>query len=93
MNRRGLLRGILAAGMAPAIAKAGILMPVRDIIVPRIDPFGQFGYIDNVRFITTPFWAEEMLQKIAPIREPFFSKEYPARFVDFRRYNPNILLR
>lgn len=34
MNRRGLLKGIFAAGMAPAIAKAGVLMPVRKIIVP-----------------------------------------------------------
>jgi hypothetical protein len=28
-DRRGFLRGILAAGMAPAIVKAEILMPVR----------------------------------------------------------------
>jgi len=35
MNRRGFLSGILAAGMAPAIAKAGVLMPVKQIIVPE----------------------------------------------------------
>lgn len=34
MNRRGLLRGILAAGMAPAIGTTGILMPVRRIWTP-----------------------------------------------------------
>jgi hypothetical protein len=34
ITRRGLLQGILAAGMAPAIVKAEILMPVRQIIVP-----------------------------------------------------------
>lgn len=32
MQRRGFLAGILAAGMAPAIARSGILMP---IYVPR----------------------------------------------------------
>lgn len=34
ITRRGLLQGIFAAGMAPAICKAEILMPVRKIIVP-----------------------------------------------------------
>lgn len=34
MNRRGFLGSILAAGMAPVIVKAEILMPVRQIWVP-----------------------------------------------------------
>jgi hypothetical protein len=34
MERRGFLRGILAAGMAPAVVKAELLMPVRKIFVP-----------------------------------------------------------
>lgn len=34
MNRRGFLGAILASGMAPAIGHAGILMPVRSIILP-----------------------------------------------------------
>jgi hypothetical protein len=34
MNRRGFLAGILAACAAPAIAKAGVLMPVRKIWTP-----------------------------------------------------------
>lgn len=32
MNRRGFLGAILAAGVAPAIGHAGILMPVRKIV-------------------------------------------------------------
>jgi hypothetical protein len=32
LTRRGLLKGILAAGFAPAIGHAGILMPVKKII-------------------------------------------------------------
>ena len=41
MNRRGLLRGILAAGMAPVIVKAEILMPVKTIVnpYPWIEPW------------------------------------------------------
>ncbi len=35
ITRRGFLGGILAAAAAPAIVKAGVLMPVRSIIVPR----------------------------------------------------------
>lgn len=35
MNRRSFLGSILAAGLAPAIVKAGILMPVRSLALPR----------------------------------------------------------
>lgn len=42
MNRRGFLQGILAAGMAPAIVKAEILMPVRKIIVPPTLTFRRY---------------------------------------------------
>lgn len=35
ITRRGLLQGILAAGMAPAIGRAGIIMPPRHVIAPR----------------------------------------------------------
>jgi hypothetical protein len=35
MNRRGFLEGILAFGIAPAIVKAEILMPIRQLIVPN----------------------------------------------------------
>lgn len=47
MNRRGFLQAILAAGVAPwAITKAGVLMPVRKVIVPEIswEP-RQFGFV------------------------------------------------
>jgi hypothetical protein len=45
MNRRGLLRGILAAGMAPMVVKAGVLMPVKKILTPI-----EFGHIENFRY-------------------------------------------
>lgn len=37
MNRRSFLRGILAAGAAPAIVKASALMPARGIILPTLE--------------------------------------------------------
>lgn len=36
MNRRGFMGAILAAGAAPWIAKAGVLMPVRTLAVPGL---------------------------------------------------------
>ncbi len=42
MNRRGFLKSILAAGVAPAVVGSGVLMPVRKIFAPPafigIDP-------------------------------------------------------
>ena len=43
MKRRSLLAAMLGACAAPAYVKAGILMPVRKIVVP--DSFGQRGWI------------------------------------------------
>lgn len=37
MNRRGFLRACLAAGIAPVIIKAGVLMPVRKIEVATLE--------------------------------------------------------
>ena len=39
MKRRGFLGAILALGMAPAIIKAEILMPVRTILKPKYSDF------------------------------------------------------
>lgn len=35
MNRRGFLKAILAAGVAPAVVGSGVLMPVRGLISMR----------------------------------------------------------
>jgi hypothetical protein len=68
ISRRGLLQGILAAGMAPAIVKAGVLMPVRQIWTPpeymtatevlrRLDEFwrGKAELAANPPIITSDF--------------------------------------
>ncbi len=34
MKRRGFLKSMLAAGVAPAVIGSGILMPVKEIIIP-----------------------------------------------------------
>jgi hypothetical protein len=58
-TRRSFLGAILAAGVAPAAIGSGILMPVRKIA--RVDPFGQFGFVqwDNFRFIESPMLYED----------------------------------
>ena len=44
MDRRGFLRGILAAGAAPAIVRVASLMPVRPaIIIPTVEEFRADG--------------------------------------------------
>lgn len=60
MNRRGFLKGILAAGIAPAVCKARILMPVKRIVVPPLIAFvppslftGEVGLFYGVRIITS----------------------------------------
>lgn len=47
IQRRSFLLSILAAGVAPAIARAGVLMPVKPRLVPRF----QQGPQDMGRFI------------------------------------------
>jgi hypothetical protein len=50
MNRRGFLGGILAAGMAPMVVSAGVLMPVRSIIVPLPIMWGDGIHDDSAAF-------------------------------------------
>jgi len=52
ITRRDLLRGILAAGIAPAYIKAEILMPPRNIILPT--PFS----LKEARFQRFKFVAD-----------------------------------
>lgn len=68
IQRRGFLGAILAAGVAPAFVRSGVLMPVKEIWVPPpiVQPSGQFGYtgsniwemeigrVEGFRFIESP---------------------------------------
>lgn len=43
MDRRGFLRGmagVLAAGLAPAVLSSGVIMPIRQLIVPGLILWG-----------------------------------------------------
>jgi hypothetical protein len=42
MQRRSFTASILAAGSAPALAKAGWLMPSRAIVLPSLPPWAQW---------------------------------------------------
>ena len=37
MNRRGFLKAIFAAGVAPAFIGSSVLMPVRKLVMPSLD--------------------------------------------------------
>lgn len=58
MNRRGFLGSILAAGMAPVIVKAEILMPVRQIWVPSSVP----AFVPRNNLITAEEVARQSLK-------------------------------
>lgn len=63
MNRRGFLAAILASGIAPAFGHAGILMPVRKLILPGDElwtlPIGSTVYVSPHGDPQWPFasWA------------------------------------
>lgn len=62
MKRRSFLAAMLAACAAPAYVKAGVLMPVRKIIVPRVFPM-EIGRYDGFRFIESPMlqtWGDNL---------------------------------
>lgn len=69
MNRRGFLRGILAAGVAPyVVTSAGVLMPARSVIpvvVSDIDLYeGGITWIDAE--YEGRFHPEQMLREVLP---------------------------
>ncbi len=55
MNRRGFMAAILAAGVAPMVVKAGVLMPVRSVIVPtyydHIAPYPVTLTLDDTAYV------------------------------------------
>jgi hypothetical protein len=58
MNRRGFLKGILAAGVAPyVVTAAGVLMPVRTLARPIFD-----GCITDVFF--SPYYVDPSMIRI-----------------------------
>lgn len=80
MNRRGFLQAILAAGVAPAVIRSGVLMPVRSFLIPSRD--FEIGSYENIR------WAGELdpvnfvlmrsLLQAARKRLPYFNGAPPA---------------
>jgi hypothetical protein len=53
MIRRSFMASILAAGVAPWIVKAGVLMPVKTIFAPELRLM-EIGRLDGFRFIESP---------------------------------------
>ena len=52
MNRRGFLKSIIAAGVAPyVVTAAGVLMPVRNVWTPRNPLFnGHLGFYEGLQW-------------------------------------------
>ncbi len=70
MNRRGFLKGILAAGAAPWVCTAGgILMPVKVLAVPDsifryIRPLDGLEPIDYIRLDPYGDWRGDFLSRL-----------------------------
>jgi hypothetical protein len=80
-TRRGFLAGIIAAGTAPAIAKSGILMPVKKIALPfhGMTESG-FGYLNTV----TGMLAKE-ISLYTPYDYNYYSRLYSAELAEISR--------
>jgi hypothetical protein len=68
-TRRSFLGSILAAGMAPAIVKAEILMPVRKIIVPPPIYRGEIGSLYGFSIISQDCVLDAQRYCTAAMRE------------------------
>lgn len=81
IGRRSFLAGILAAGAAPAIAKAESLMK---IVVPRQTLYtGEIGVIDaGFRFVVVP-----QLRRAAPVLVAPLIHGSPLATLRFRRHS------
>lgn len=50
MDRRGLITGIISLIAAPAIVRAGSLMPVKSILLPAKDPLAKLVHTLSVEW-------------------------------------------
>lgn len=84
LTRRGLLAGILGSGLAPAILRSDIIMPVRKIVVPDWHQWCgvDFGADEGVVICTMEVGRLERFRIIETARMP--SGKQLA--VDLRRY-------
>ena len=66
MNRRGFLGAMLAAAVAPAVVKSGVLMPVRPIWTPPVWMGMDFGVEDFTAqaYFDGAQWQEHMLDAL-----------------------------
>ena len=96
--RRGFLGAILAAGVAPAFVRAGVLMPVKEIWVPPpiVAPSGQLGHVaskfyemeigrvEGFRFIESPT-LHDIRKAVKAIKPKHISGESYYAFVHSKR--------
>lgn len=81
ITRRAFLQSILAAGIAPAVCKAGILMPVRSIVAPAQELFipqgvfrGELGEWEGMRIIVSDAKASMNRLCASPLAAQIYSK-------------------
>lgn len=90
MNRRGFLQGILAAGVAPAVVKAGILMPVKQVQVatlPEIVALSEASLEEAMKEICSSPTRYGFASTLWPGIKAFWGKAYDEHARDL--YDPS----
>ena len=81
--RRGFLGAILAAGIAPAFVRAGVLMPVKEIWVP---PQGISDPTMSAKDYVAR-WAEDDSFYRGPLHEMEIGRIETSRFIESPNYH------
>lgn len=75
MDRRGFLRGILAAGVAPALVGSSVLMPIRALAVPTAAEVITHGgnQLLSIEMITAEVLRKlhQNMQFVATVNRPY----------------------
>ncbi len=78
MNRRGFMGAILAAGVSPWVARAGILMPVKQIV--RVGAGKMWAVSESGGFMYAMNLSEELRRSLQPMTRFRAFCDKPSKF-------------